>query len=114
MAAVIYLFYFSFVVICSLIQIHFYIIKKNLIKKINIIIEIVLFWNGIALVCYFLYWAFTAKKYFYKHIGPASWVILIMYIITAIYEEIKRKKYFKPQNTIPLDKTKKINKKSNK
>ena len=111
MAAVIYLVYFSFVFIFSLI--HFFIIKINRIKKVNLI-EIVLIWNEIALFGYFIYWAFTAKRYFYIHIGPASWVILIIFFLGFIYENRVRGKYFKSRTTIPLDKAKKINKKSNK
>jgi hypothetical protein len=107
--AVIYIVYFLAVIIFSFILL--YIFKKNLIKKINFM-EIVIFSNGITLFFYFLYWAFTAKKYFYKHIGPASCVILILYFVSAISEEIKRKGYFKSKNTVSLDKSKNRNNKS--
>lgn len=84
------------VIIPSLI--HLFLIKKYSIKKITFL-EIIILWNGIVLVLYFLYWAFVAKKYFYKHIGPSSWVVLIMYIISAVLEDIKRKEYFKSSTT---------------
>lgn len=95
MPATLYLVYFLFVIIFSLI--HLYIIKKNSVKNF---LEIVVLWNEIAIILYFIYWAFEAKKNFYKHIGPASWVIIILYFIENIYEGKKWKKYFHPRATI--------------